>query len=89
MAKLLQIEGSKLKSLEVSLLPLSRWAGYISVRAEDTAIAGSRSEHGLADYTFVEELARIGRHVQLLNGAALRTSQFCLRDNFHATLKYD
>ena len=50
---------------------LSRGAFHVSIRTENTTVAGSGPQHCSAAAALVEELAGIQRHLQLFSEAAV------------------
>src|SRR5439155_9634631 len=54
---------------------LNKGAALVAVRAEDTAVAGLRTEHGPAVQALVEEDALVGRHRRLRDVPAVGTRE--------------
>lgn len=69
--------------LAQSSLHLLRWAGDISIRAEDTAVPCFGSQNLVTTDAAIEKLTAINKHCDFLHKAALWTCQLrCRRHRF-------
>src|SRR6516162_1789868 len=68
-----------------AIVILHRRTFYRAVRTKDTAVARLRAQQGLAVRTFVEKLARVGRHRFSFHEAANGTHQHGFKKDFAHT----
>src|SRR6516165_10698906 len=68
-----------------AIVILHRRTFYRTVRTKDTAVARLRAQQGLAARTFVEKLARVGRHRFSFREAANGTHQHGFKKDFAHT----